>query len=344
MQTDRPVLDRRAILRAVGAGVAGLAIGGASACAENEKSGDSGAAPQQSAPFKGQAAVSHATALVHAAPLHIAAQLGYYRDEQLDIEHISFPGGTQTIRGMEKAIGFGMPSSLGVLTAFEKGRKELRIIACEFNAASIDFITPVNSRIKTVNDLRGAKIAVSSPGSNSDYFARTTVAKAGLTVGKDVQIVTTGDAPAAWTAASKGVVDVAWCASPLLEKLTLGGEARTVLRTRDYVSSWVDTCLAVRKEFLDANRDVMKRWIHAVGKAIDLINSDPDKASQAYATAVNLAPDAAKAALTSWPSGTWSLKINRPGLEANVKAGLELKQLKSESPLDEIIVSDLVGS
>lgn len=342
MQTDRPMLHRRTILQALGAGVAGLAVGGASACAEKSK--DSGGATEQGASFKGQAAVSHATALVHAAPLHIAAQLGYYKDERLDIEHISFPGGTQTIRGMENAIGFGMPSSLGVLTAYGKGRTDLRIIACEFNAASIDFITPVNSKIKSINDLRGAKIAVSSPGSNSDYFARTTVAKAGLTVGKDVQVVGAGEAPDAWTAASKGVVDVAWCASPLLDKLVLGGEARVVWRTRDYVSSWVDTCLAVRKEFLDANRDVMKRWVHAVGKAVDLITSDPDKASQAYATAVNLAPEAAKAALTSWPSGTWSLKINRAGLEANVKAGLELKQLKSESPLDEIIVSDLVSS
>jgi len=342
MHTDRPILDRRAVLRAFGVGVAGLAVGGASACADN--SDGSGATTQQAETFKAQAAVSHATALVHAAPLHIAAQLGYYRDEKLDIEHISFPGGTQTIRGMEGAIGFGMPSSLGVLTAFEKGRKELRIIACEFNAASIDFITPANSKIKTINDLRGAKIAVSSPGSNSDYFARTAVTKAGLTVGKDVQVVPAGEAPDAWTAASKGVVDVAWCASPLLDKLTLGGEARTVWRSREYMPSWVDTCFAVRKEFLDANRDALKRWVGAVGKAIDLISSDPDKASQAYATAVNLAPEAAKAALTSWPSGTWSLKINRAGLEANVKAGLELKQLKSEAPLDEIIVPDFVSS
>jgi NitT/TauT family transport system substrate-binding protein len=326
----------------MGAGLGGVLLGEATGCGGTKQTPSGSGQNVQT--FKGQAAVSHLTALVHAAPLHIAQQLGYYRDEHLEIEHVSFPGGTQTIRGMENAIGIGMPASLAVFIAYEKGRKDLRIVASMFNAASIDFITPTNSRIKSINDLRGAKVAVSSPGSNSDYFARTTVKKAGFTVGKDVEIVAVGEAPDAWTAASKSVVDVAWSASPLLDKLTLEGQARTVWRTRDYVSTWVDTCLAVRKEYLDANRDAIRRWIRAVGRAMDLINTNADQASAAYAKAVNITPEAAKAALTSWPKGTWDIHLNRAGFEANVAAGMEQGQIKTASPLDEIVVSDLVGS
>lgn len=322
-----------------GLGLGGLLLGGVSGCAKTSSSGTG-----KSATFKAQAAVSHLNDLVHAAPLHIAKQLGYYSDEHLDIEHISFPGGTQTIRGMDNAVGLGMPASLAVLVSYQKGRKDLRIIASMFNASSIDFIAPAKSRFSSINDMRGAKVAISSPGSNSDYFARSSLKKAGLTVGKDVQVVAVGEAPDAWTAASKGVVDVAWCASPLLDKLTQSGEARVVWRSRDYAPNWTDTCLAVRKEYLDANRDAVRRWTRAVGRAMDLIGSDPDKAAAAYAKAVDLAPEAAKAALTSWPKGTWDLHINRTGLQANIDAGMELGQLKEAPPLDEIIVSDVLGS
>jgi NitT/TauT family transport system substrate-binding protein len=332
--TTRPIADlsRRQLLGTAGAAIAGLALSG---CADDGAETSGGV-------FHAQAAVTHLTALLHAAPLHIARQLGYYKAEKLDIEHVNFTGGSETIHGMAGRIGFGMPASLPLLIAYEKGRTDLRIIGSEFNAASVDFVVPASSRIKSPKDLGGTKIAVSAPGSNSYYFAERTVREAGYQVGKDVQVVNVGGAPDSWTAASKGVVDVAWSASPLLDELVVSGKARVVWRSRDYVNSWVDTCLAVRDRFLSDNKDPMQRWVKAVSRAIDLINNQPDQAAAAYAAAVKISPKAAKSALTSWPKGTWSLDINMAGLQENARAGQEQGQLKKPAPLDKIVVRDLV--
>lgn len=332
----RYLMSRRGFLRRTGTAAGGVWLlgGAAAACGSSAGAGDGS--------YSGEVAITHLTAIVHSAPFHIAQSLGYYEEENLEVEHVSFPGGSDTIRGMESGIPFGSPASLPVFIAHEAGLDQLRIIGSVYNAASVDFIAPADSEIESIEDLEGAAIAVSTPGSNSNYFADRTVREAGFMPGQSVELVNVGGPGDAWTAASEGVVDVAWTASPLPEQLVEAGEAKVIWRSRDFVESWTDTSLVTTQDFIDSNPEVLQGWVRAVQRGMDLITDDLDRAAETYAEAVQIDPGIARAALTSAPEGTFTTALDMDGLEENVRAGLEEGQLEQEPDMSAIVVQDFV--
>lgn len=335
--------SRRTFLQQGGILMGGVVLLGAAGCARdgngNGQGQTSGEGGEQQASYEGEGAITHLTAIVHSAPFHIAQRLGYYEEEGLTIEHVSFPGGSDTIRGMESGIPFGSPASLPLFIAWEKGLKDLRIIGSVYNAASVDFIVPSDSEIESIEDLGGKKIAVSTPGANSTYFADRTVREAGFTPGEDVELVSVGGPGDAWTAASEGVVDVAWTAAPLPQRLVAAGDARVVWRSSEFVDNWTDTCLATTQQYIDSNPEVLQAWVNAVQRGMDLIDEDPETAAEEYAAAVDISPEVALEALKAEP-GAFSTKIDLAGLEENVVAGKDEGQLTEDPDMDEIVVED----
>lgn len=335
------LLHRRDFLRRGGVAMGGVFLLGGVACGRGGSTQTAGGS-EGAVSYQGEAAITHLTAIVHSAPFHIAQALGYYEEEGLTLEHVSFPGGSDTIRGMESGIPLGSPASLPLFIAYEKGLDQLRIIGSVYNAASVDFIAPVDSEISAIEDLGGAKIAVSTPGSNSTYFADRTVREAGFTPGEDVELVNVGGPGDAWTAASEGVVDVAWTASPLPEQLVDSGEAKVVWRSRDFVESWTDTVLATTQEFIDSDPEVLQAWVRAVQRGMDLIHDDIEAAAEEYAKAVEITPAVAVSALRSAPEGTFTTQLDMAGLEENVQAGLDEGQLTAAPDMSAIVVDQFL--
>lgn len=335
-------LSRRGFMRAVGWGVGGTAVLGlgTSACG-TEGGGGSGDAGGS---FSGEAAVAHLEAIINAAPFLVASELGYFQEEGLDLELVSFPGGTDTIRGIASGMPFGMPATLPALIAHQKGQRDLRLISGGFNQAVVSFIVPADSDIRGVGDLKGKKIAVSQPGSITTYFATRIAKEQGLVPGETVKILNVGGPPDAWTAAEQGVADVAWSALPLSEKLISAGKARLLFETREFVPNWADNTYWTTQQFIDESPDTLRAWLRAMQKAITAIRDDLDTAAPAYAVGAELDEPVARAALQQ-AGPAFSLKIDMAGIEENVRAGVELGQLDAESlDLGQVIVRDFVDA
>lgn len=330
-------VSRREFMRAVGWGVGGTAILGlgATACS-NGGSGDSDGR------FSGDVAVAHLTAIINAAPFLVAAELGFFEDEGLDLEMVSFPGGTDTIRGIAAGMPFGMPATLPGLIAYQKGERDLRLISGGYNEAGVNFIVPSDSQIRGIDDLEGKKIAVSQPGSITTYFATRITTEQGLVPGETVEILNVGGPPDAWTAAEQGVADVAWSAPPFSESLISGGEARLLFETREFVPNWADNTYWTTQQFIDESPDTLEAWLRALQKAMTSIREDLDTAAPAYAAGAGIEEPVARAALEqSGPA--FSLDIDMTGIEENVRAGVELEQLDADAlDLEQIIVRDFV--
>lgn len=276
--------------------------------------------------YQGEVAVAHLKAIVGAAPFHIAAALGYYKEANLELEPVSFPGGTETIRGMATGMDFGMPATLPGLIAVQKGQQDLRLIAGAFNKPAVVFLVPADSKIREISDLANKKIAVSQPGSITTYFANRITKEQGLEPGKNVQILNVGGPPDAWTAAKQGVADVAWSNPPLSDKLVADGEARILFETSDFVDHWPDVSYWTTQPFIDESGDVLKRWLKAQEQAMETIKSDVDKAAEIYAKAVELDQEVAKTSLQD-AADAFDLSIDMAGVEENLKAGGEMGQL-----------------
>lgn len=341
MTAARRRLSRRTFLRVGLRGAGGLAVLALPAACGGD--GDGGGGGGQDGPFSGEVAVSHLDSVVSAAPFHVAAALGYYDEEDLELDLVSFPGGADTVRAIATTTSFGMPATLPALTAFQKGQRDLRLISGAFNKTEVVYIVPASSRLQAAEDLRGAKIAVSQPGSISTYFATRSVTEVGLEPGKDVQILNVGGPPDAWTAASQGVADVAWSTGPLSAKLVRDGEARILFRATDYVPDFADNTYWATESFIEESGPVLERWLRAQGRAMETIRTDTTAAAQAYAKRVDLDPAVAEEALKAELDG-FSLDIDMAAIQANVEAGAELGQLDpGKLDLDEVVVRDFTA-
>lgn len=334
MKASRNMMARRnfiALAAKTTGGVAALGVLGA--CGENSSASGGGT-------YTGEVAVAHLDAIVGSAPFHIAQKLGYYREADLELEPVSFPGGTETIRGMTTGMDFGQPATLPGLIAVAKGQTDLRLIAGAFNKPAVVFLVPKDSDIGSIDDLANKKIAVSQPGSITTYFAGRIAKEQGLQPGKDVQLVNAGGPPDAWTAAKQGVADIAWSNPPLSDKLIEDGEARLLFACSDFVSDWPDVTYWTTQSFIDDSSDVLKRWLEAQQRAMDTIKNDVDKAAPIYAEAIGMTETVARRSLED-ATDAFGLTINMAGVEENLKAGVEMGQLEAGSlNLDSVVSKD----
>jgi NitT/TauT family transport system substrate-binding protein len=327
-------VSRRDFIAGAGATAGGIALFGLSACGKADEAGGGG--QSDSGTYKGQQAVAHLDEIISATAFKIADAQGYFKDEKLDLKAVSFPGGGDVVRAIQTKMAFGAPAALPAIIAHEKGLKDLRIISGSYWDPEVVFLVPKDSPLKSPKDLKGKKIGVSEPGSNSTYFATKMVEDAGLKPNEDVKIVSVGGPSDASTAADHGVVDVAWSTPPLATKEVESGKKRLLLKAAELEPTWVSTALVTRQPFIDSNPKVLKRWMAALQKSVDLIHSDTKKAGQVWGKSIELDPEIATAALEEYKD-SFKFGIDRDALEANVRAGKALGQLKSDPDLDQIV-------
>ena len=140
----------------------------------------------------------------------IARDKGYYREEGLDVELVQMPSavGTQAlIAGNVKFSTLGGASVPALLRG-----APLKFLFSTFHKPM--FWLYSKPEIKTVADLKGKKIGVSSLGSGPDSIVRDILKKHGLDGGRDAVILPVGSGTARFFALQAGTVDAAMLSIP----------------------------------------------------------------------------------------------------------------------------------
>jgi len=142
----------------------------------------------------------------------ISRDRGYYREEGLDVELVVMPSavGTQALIG-----GNVKFSTLGgaSLPPLLRGAP-LKFLFSTFQRPM--FWLYAKPEIKTVADLKGKKIGVSSLGSGPDSILRDILKKHGLDGGRDSVILPVGSGTARYYALQAGSVDAAMLSIPAI--------------------------------------------------------------------------------------------------------------------------------
>src|ERR1700753_4057800 len=156
----------------------------------------------------------------------LARQLGYFKDEGLDIEWYdagAAPKGVQALvaGGADIAVG----SFEHTIHMQAKGKSLVSIVAYNESAGNAFGVTKKRAAMMKDGklDLNGAEIGVSSPGSSTHMFATLVTRSAGLQA-NDVSYIAVGTGAGAVAAFRGGKIDAMSNTDPIITELVGSGD------------------------------------------------------------------------------------------------------------------------
>jgi NitT/TauT family transport system substrate-binding protein len=224
------------------------------------------------------------------APALIAEQKGYFRQEGLDVELKSFSDGPLIQQAM--AAGQLDVAYLGGAPVFQWAQRgfDARMLA-KVNSGHAALIVRAVAPVRSLEDLRGRRVAGTSRGSGMDVFLRGFVLEeqARLEPDKDVTVV---NMPAANMpqAMAFGGVDAAFGWEPFISQTVLRGDARVLLDTGHVLPDHPWYVIAAPVRTLRARPEDMVRLLRAHHRAIAFLYAHPAEADAIIIRGLNIQP------------------------------------------------------
>jgi NitT/TauT family transport system substrate-binding protein len=191
----------------------------------------------------------------------VTKQLGLFQKHGINIELISFPGGTVGLQALFAGdIQFATSDGVAGLSANLRGAT-LYFVAGMINTFPFSILS--KPEIRAPQDLRGKKIVISRYGSSSDTAVRAAVEKYDLKPDKDVIILQGGGQTERFAALRAGAVDAAIVSPPL----NLAGKQMGFNEVIDLSESGVAYShqqIVAIKDYLDRNPDTVLRTLRAL--------------------------------------------------------------------------------
>jgi len=166
-------------------------------------------------------------------PLTIAEQLGYFKQEGLELKISDFAGGAQALRTV---VGGSADVVSGAYehTINMQAQKQSLIAFVEMGRLpqiSVGIATARAAGYKSPKDLKGLKIGVSAPGSSTNILFNYFISRDGLKP-SDVSIIGVGTGAGAIAAMKNGQIDAISNADPIMTKLELDGAIKVIVDWR----------------------------------------------------------------------------------------------------------------
>jgi ABC-type nitrate/sulfonate/bicarbonate transport system substrate-binding protein len=201
----------------------------------------------------------------------VAHEAGLFASEGLDDQLIFIPSATQLAQ--VAVAGDVDIASLGggpIMAAVLSGA-DLRVIGNNVN--KMIFSIHTKPEVKSIEDLRGKRIAVSRFGSSSDVSARYALRKHNLDPQKDVTLMQLGSMSSMFGALKSGAVDASLVSPPtqfLSEKL--GFKELVSITEMDY--AYPNPAMAVPGELIRKKPDNIDRFMRAYVRGMHRAISD----------------------------------------------------------------------
>ena len=217
-------------------------------------------------------------------PVTLAAQLGYYHDEGLEVELHDFPGGSKALEAL-------LGGSADVVSGFfdhtvqmaAEGKRLRSFVAMLRYPGLALIVSPATAaKIESPKDLAGLNVGVSAPGSSTHMLLNHLLLKHQLKA-TDVSAIGIGMAAGAVAAMESGKVDAAIMAEPGISQLRARtkGELKVLAHTQSLtgvreiygVSSYPAAVLYSNTDWVDKNQVLAMRLAKAIRRTLAWIQA-----------------------------------------------------------------------
>ena len=207
--------------------------------------------------------------------LTIAEQLGYFKDEGLDVKISDFAGGSKSLQavvgGSADVVSGAYEHTINLQSKGQFFRCVVLQGRCPMITVGVSKKTLPN--FKTAADLRGTKVGVTAPGSSTSMIASFYLAKHGLKP-TDVSFIGVGAGAGAISAIREGHIDVLSNIDPVITTLEEANEILTIVDTRRlkdtqdiFGGNMPAGSLYMPQAYIDANPKTVQALTNAIVRA-----------------------------------------------------------------------------
>ena len=221
---------------------------------------------------------------IYSLPVVLAGREGLFRREDIDFRVVvPVPGGADR---MVAALHDDTVDITHVATPFlvraALAGSDAVAIAAEFNDPIYSLVARAD--IKRIADLKGRIVGLADPGGSITYSMRRLFAQHGLRE-SDLQVKTIDGTPARLDCLRRGGCDAVPLGQP--QDLVAQAEGYRLLGiSNDAVPEYLYTVTAARRSWAEANRDIVVRYVRALGASFAMIR-DPGKREAVVAAIVD---------------------------------------------------------
>jgi NitT/TauT family transport system substrate-binding protein len=264
----------------------------------------------------------------------LASKRGFFRDEGLDVELIRMNANVSVTALSTGDIDYTMIFA-SVVRGAMRGMP-MKVVASYMDSSTHLLIA--RPEYKSLKDLKGKTLAVSTFGATSDVAARMMFRQGGMDPERELKIIPLGGERARYTALREGIVDVAVLSPPTDSEATKLGF--NVLSRFFEHFKLPFTGLGVNTKKLKGKPDEVKRMIKAALRANRFVQQDREGTIQTMMDWIKVGRESAAATYDA----TWRIFSEDGGIpESGLKLVIDQAReaMKIERPVANSEVADL---
>ena len=223
-------------------------------------------------------------------PYYIAKEKGFYRDEGVQVKDLYIRGGVTASQALQAgSVHFTLALGTGVRAALSGMTIKAIVVYCD-KPYHFLYGRP-DLGVRSAQDLKGKRIAVTGVGSTTYYATRKVVERLNLDPDKDVRILSAGDI---WAALAGGSVDAGLIRPPFTNAAEKMGMVRLA-----YVGDAIQmpmSGLVTSEKMIQQQPELVRRFVKATVKGLRffLDKKNEGESIAALNRVTKMEPDVAK--------------------------------------------------
>lgn len=270
----------------------------------------------------------------------IIAQIGIndgsYEKAGITIEKQSFTSGADMVQAL---VGGSLDIVLGSYEHVLRQQKNglgVKAYGEIYNGVGYSLVVKKDAPFQSLEDLKGATLAVTKVGSLSDTGLREGLKTANIDADKDVQIINGGSGATMLAAIESGKAAGGMVSEPTISQMVATGNYRVLY---DPPYDFAGITVMAKTDWVDKNQDAMKRFLQVSNEVNERVQKDPAAAVEAMLKEFDQIPadvmeTAVKNQLAKVPAG---LKVSEEGAKNVSKTQIEAGVIEKEIPFADTV-------
>ncbi|MEV7967261.1 ABC transporter substrate-binding protein [Sphaerisporangium sp. NPDC088356] len=213
-------------------------------------------------------------------PPKLTEQLGYFKQEGVDVQLLTEPSGAQAenvlISGdVQGVVGF-YDHTIDLQT---KGKCIQSVVQFADVPGEVEVVSTAQADdIKSPKDFKGKRLGITSPGSSTDFLTQALAVKSGLAT-EDITRVKAGAGPTFIAAIENGGIDAGMTTDPTAAQLTSTGKGKVIIdmRTEEGTRAALGGLYPASSLYMDCawvqnNKQTVQKLANAFVKTLKYIN------------------------------------------------------------------------